>query len=88
MRAGRTHSAGLTDVDAESGVPADPRGGQIPGGEFGPYPVLPIRHLFPLEAVSILLLPDETGIAPAPVSVLLLSVLPFSFRRPARIRRG
>lgn len=75
-------------MDGESAVSADPRRGQIPGGKLGPDSVLPARHLFFLEAVTVLLLTDETSCAPAPVALFFLSILALLFRRPTCVCGG
>lgn len=67
--------------DAEPRVSADPRGRQVPGGKLGPYPRLSAGNLFPPVAAPGLLLPDVTGGAPTPVSLLLLPLQALWFGR-------
>lgn len=84
-----THSPRLVNVDAEPRVPADPRRREIPRRKLGSHSIRrPARHLFPLEAAPVPLLPHVSGGAPAPVALLLLPVQALRFRGARICGRG
>lgn len=83
-----TDSGWRISEDAETRVPADPRGGQVPGGELGPYSGLPAGNLLPPVAVPSLPPLNVTGGAPAPVALLLLPIHTPWFGRAGTPRCG
>jgi len=76
-----THSPWMINEDTEPFVSAESRRREIPGGELGSYPGLPVWHLFPPEAASIPIPPDVTCGAPTPVALLFLPIQAFWLRR-------